>query len=101
MKHRVKPLLILNKIFCRSLTEIKSVRLVISEAGNAVRAVVLSSSAEIFTDLMSFIFSWLHLRLWLKSVVVLVFRLFFYCKVQVQKGKVLLSILFESPGFDN
>jgi len=35
-----KPLLILNKIFCRSLTEIKSFWLVISEAGNAVCGVV-------------------------------------------------------------
>ncbi len=33
---RFKPLLILNKSFCRPLTEIKSVWLVISEAGNAV-----------------------------------------------------------------
>jgi len=35
-----KPLLILNKNFGRSLTEIKSVWLVISEAGNAVCGVV-------------------------------------------------------------
>jgi len=31
-----KPLLILNKNFCGQITEIKSVWLVISEAGNAV-----------------------------------------------------------------
>ncbi len=37
---RFKPLLILNKSFCRPLTEIKSVWLVISEAGNAVCGVV-------------------------------------------------------------
>ncbi len=37
---RVKPLLILNKNFCRPLTEIKSVWLVISEAGDAVCGVV-------------------------------------------------------------
>jgi len=35
-----KTLLILNKNFCRRLTEIKSVWLVISEAGNAVCGVV-------------------------------------------------------------
>jgi len=35
-----KPLLILNKILCRRVTEIKSVWLVISEAGNAVCGVV-------------------------------------------------------------
>ncbi len=37
---RFKPLLILNKNFCRPLTEIKSVWLVISEAGDAVCGVV-------------------------------------------------------------
>ncbi len=37
---RFKPLLILNKNFCRHLTEIKSVWLVISEAGDAVCGVV-------------------------------------------------------------
>ncbi len=35
-----KPLLILNENFCRPLTEIKSVWLVISEAGDAVCGVV-------------------------------------------------------------
>jgi len=41
MKHnRVKPLLILNKNFSRCLTEIKSIWLVISEAGNAICGVV-------------------------------------------------------------
>ncbi len=37
---RFKPLLILNKSFCRPLTEIKSVWLVISEDDNAVCGVV-------------------------------------------------------------
>ncbi len=37
---RFKPLLNLSKNFCRPLTEIKSVWLVISEAGNAVCGVV-------------------------------------------------------------
>jgi len=54
----VKPLLILNKNFCRRLTVIKSVRSVISEAGNAVCGVVYSSSAEIFRFNVSF---YLHL----------------------------------------
>jgi len=58
----------LSKTFCRRLTEVKSVWLVISEAGNAVCGV-----AEIFTDLTSsFLFGGFH-----------------------------LSILFQSPGFDN
>ncbi len=35
-KSTSKPLLILNKIFCRCLTEIKSVWLLISGAGDAV-----------------------------------------------------------------
>ncbi len=37
---RFKPLLILNKNFCRPLTEIKSVWLVMREAGDAVCGVV-------------------------------------------------------------
>ncbi len=37
---RFKPLLILNENFCRQLTEINSVWLVISEAGTAVCGVV-------------------------------------------------------------
>ncbi len=37
---RFKPMLTLNKNFCRPLTEIKSLWLVISEAGNAVCGVV-------------------------------------------------------------
>jgi len=41
MKHiKVKPFLVLNKTFCRRLTQIKSGWLVISEAGNAVCGVV-------------------------------------------------------------
>ncbi len=39
-KSTSKPLLILNKIFCRCLTEIKSVWLLISGAGDAVCGVV-------------------------------------------------------------
>ncbi len=41
-KSTSKPLLILNKIICRCLTEIKSVWLLISGAGDAVCGVVLS-----------------------------------------------------------
>ncbi len=37
---RFKPLLILKKNFCRPLTDIKSVWLVMSEAGDAVCGVV-------------------------------------------------------------
>ncbi len=39
-KSTSKPLLILNKIFCRCLTEIKSVWFLISGAGDAVCGVV-------------------------------------------------------------
>ncbi len=39
-KSTSKPLLILNKTFCRCLTEIKSVWLLISGAGDAVCGVV-------------------------------------------------------------
>ncbi len=86
-KMTYKPLSPFNKNFCRRVTEIKSVWLVISEAGNAVCRVVYSSSAEIFFSLYwissKALCSWLTCGIAMQR-----------CKVQVQKVKVLLSVLF-------